>query len=513
MSKNHKKSKKLIRQPNELISIDRKKCIACTACAINCTKLTNISVLKLNNPNKKYTIPKERNFNNSGCIYCGQCTLLCPTGSIDAENSTNKIIAAKESNKYMVAIFAPSVKATLGEEFNLPIGTNVSEKLVPSAKALGFKKVFTTDFGADLTVVEEAKELFKRITRAGVLPMFTSCCPSWIKWVERFKPELLPCISTCKSPQQMIGATIKTYFAKIKGIPPENIFIASIKPCTSKKFEAKRPGMGRNNYFDIDAVLTVREYAKFLKENSIDINTLKPENPDTLLGEYSGAGNLFGSSGGVLKSTLRTLYYYFNNKNPDLTNNINLVDLNGFPGVKVVNYNINGSIIKTAAISGISNLIKFLDSGLWINYHFIEVMACPGGCINGGGTPKVSKKDRVNEKLCISCGTCINNCPVNAINFNSKNIAEISINKCVGCTLCSNLCRSNAISVDYYDKSTNSLLETNYIALRKFVLEEIDLKSEIRFSHENKDIQTLYNLYLGEVGGLKAEKFLHIKYT
>ncbi|USS00286.1 [Fe-Fe] hydrogenase large subunit C-terminal domain-containing protein [Clostridium septicum] len=413
----------------------------------------------------------------------------------------------------MVAIFAPSVKATLGEEFNLPIGTNVSEKLVPSAKALGFKKVFTTDFGADLTVVEEAKELFKRITRAGVLPMFTSCCPSWIKWVERFKPELLPCISTCKSPQQMIGATIKTYFAKIKGIPPENIFIASIKPCTSKKFEAKRPGMGRNNYFDIDAVLTVREYAKFLKENSIDINTLKPENPDTLLGEYSGAGNLFGSSGGVLKSTLRTLYYYFNNKNPDLTNNINLVDLNGFPGVKVVNYNINGSIIKTAAISGISNLIKFLDSGLWINYHFIEVMACPGGCINGGGTPKVSKKDRVNEKLCISCGTCINNCPVNAINFNSKNIAEISINKCVGCTLCSNLCRSNAISVDYYDKSTNSLLETNYIALRKFVLEEIDLKSEIRFSHENKDIQTLYNLYLGEVGGLKAEKFLHIKYT
>ncbi|MDZ4993358.1 ferredoxin [Clostridium perfringens] len=515
MSKSHKKIKRHIRENKEVIYVRPRRCIACTACALTCAKSTKISVLRLSLPDKKVIVPKKDTFDNSNCIYCGQCTLFCPTGAIDSDNPEEKVLAAKEANKYMVAIFAPSVRATLGEEFNLPIGTDVSPKLATSARLAGFNKVFETDFGADLTIVEEAHELLERIKNNGILPMFTSCCPAWINWVERFRRDLLPHISTCKSPQQMIGATIKTYFAEKNNLAPENIFVTSIKPCTAKKFEATRNGMGRNNYSDINAVFTVREYANFLKEKGININNIPSTEPDDFLDTTTAGGAIFGSSGGLLRSALRTLLYYLKETPEEIEKvaNIRLTDLEGFSGVKVINYKTKDLTLKTAAVSGISNLIKFLDSGLWKDYQFIEVMACSGGCVNGGGAPKVKKEVNINEKLCISCGTCIDNCPAGALEFNSKKVSSVSRDRCVRCTLCSNLCRSNAISMDYYDKSTNTKLERNYIDLRKEVLENIDKTLPVKYSHENKDIKELYKSYLGNIGGSKAEDLLHIKYN
>lgn len=508
-----KKHSTINRQPlnDELISINKKKCIACTACATNCTKITYISVLKLSNPDRKVIMPKKNTFDASNCIYCGQCTLACPTGAITAKNSTPEVTLALTEKKFMVAIFAPSLKATLGEEFDLPVGTDVSNKLATSARKLGFNKVFETDFGADLTVVEEAKELFDRINSNGIFPLFSSCCPAWIKWIERFRPELMPHVSSCKSPQQMIGASIKTYFANKNNIDPKNIFVTSIKPCTAKKFEANRAGMGRDGYKDIDAVLTVREYSKFLKEKSIDIKELAPQNTDNLLGEYSGAGVLFGGTGGVLRAALRTLAYYFKDKSMDNMKDIQLNNLPGFSGVKVLDYKINDLVIKTAAISGLSNLINFLDNGNWKDYHFIEVMNCPGGCINGGGTPKVIKKSSVNSTFCISCGLCIENCPVGAIEFDSGNIAKVNQTKCVGCGLCTNICRTNAPTLTFFNKN-NTKLTSSYINLRANVLNNIDSNSPIRFSHENKELKNFYSSYAGEIGGAKAKELLHIEY-
>ncbi|MGL4761036.1 MAG: [FeFe] hydrogenase, group A [Sarcina sp.] len=509
MSKNHSR-RRLEQKTSELISINPKRCIACTACAINCKRVTDISVLKLSD-NKKEITPKKTTFEASNCIYCGQCTLHCPTGAITAQDDADKIDTALANKNFMVAFFAPSLKATLGEEFDLPIGTDVSDKLPTSARKIGFNKVFETDFGADLTVVEEAKELFERINSKGTLPMFSSCCPSWVKWIERFRKDLIPHLSTCKSPQQMMGASIKTYFANKNNLDPKNIFVASIKPCTAKKYEITKDGMGTDGYKDIDCVLTVREYAKFLKRQSVDLKTLSSQKPDAMLGTYSGAATIFGASGGVLRSTLRTLAYYFKDSNINLIRDIKLTPLLGFQNVKVVDYNINNLTIKTAAISGLSNLIKFLDSGLWKNYHFIEVMNCPGGCINGGGTPKVIKKSNIKEDFCISCGTCIENCPVGAIEFDASNIAKPNLSKCVGCGLCSTICRTNAISLDFYNKN-NTKLTSNYIQLRSNVLENIDSNSEVRFSHENKDVQELYNSYLGEIGGPKAKEIFHTTY-
>lgn len=513
MRKDNKKFKLPKRQSKEIIYIKPHRCIACTACALTCAKSTKISVLRSPLSNEKVIIPKKTTFENSKCIYCGQCTLMCPTSAIDSYNPHNEILNATEGKKYMIAIFAPSIRATLGEEFNLPIGTDVSSKLPTSARLASFNKVFETDFGADLTIIEEAYELLNRIQKKGLLPMFTSCCPAWIKWVEDSRPDLLPHISTCKSPQQMIGAIIKTYFAEKINISPDNIFVTSIKPCIAKKYEITKKGMGRDGNNDIDAVLTVREYANFLKEKGIDINNIPSTEPDNILDSITSGGVIFGSSGGLLRSALRTLYYYLNASSESINeiSKVQFLDLENFPGVKVINLNINELNLKVAAVSGISNLIKFLESELWKDYTFIEVMACPGGCINGGGCPKIKKEININENLCISCGTCIENCPVGALNFNTQKVSSVNKDKCVSCTLCSNLCRSGAISIDYYDKSTNEKLNENYIDLRKKVLDNIDDISSIKYSHENKDIKELYSSYLGEIGGLKSEELLHIK--
>ena len=506
------KSKKITReQLDNIIQINKKKCIGCTGCAIGCTEKTGISVLKSIDNGKRTVIPKKGTFAATGCIYCGQCTLICPTTAINVRNDLSLVKQAINSGKYLIATAAPSLKATLGEEFNLPIGTNVEGKIAASARKLGFQKVFETDFGADMTVVEEGTELIKRIASKENIPMFTSCCPSWVRYAELFHPDILKHLSSAKSPQQMMGAAIKTYFADTYKVLPVNIFTLSIKPCSSKKYEAEKPNMGRDNYRDIDVVLTVREYAELLKENGIDINAIPSEKPDLFMGDYTGAAVIFGASGGVMEATLRTVNYYLKGDTSKFQG-VNFSNVEGYEALKEAKVNVGGMDLKVAVISGLNDIDRFLNSGKWKEYVFIEVMACPGGCINGGGTPRVEKKSEINGQRCIHCGTCIENCPVGAIEYNVKGVAEASKDRCVGCTLCSKICRTDAIKMQYYDRATKKPLEESYIKLRRDVLTNIDKSMAIRISAENPELQEMYKNYMGEPDGVKANSLLHTTY-
>lgn len=501
-----------VTQNENIIDINKKKCIGCTGCAIGCTDITGISVLKVTDDGKRTVVPKKGTFNNTGCIYCGQCTLICPTTAINVRNDVNKVKEALNSGKYLVAISAPALKATLGEEFGLPIGTDVEGKVQASARKLGFQKVFDTDFGADMTVLEESNELIKRLSTKENLPMFTSCCSAWVRWVELFKPEIINNLSTSKSPQQMMGASIKTYFAEEFKILPQNIFLLSIKPCTAKKYEAEREEMGRDNYKDIDAVLTVREYSELLKEKGIDITAIASEQSDSFMGTYTGGAVIFGASGGVMEATLRAVAYYLKDDISKI-NDIKFNSIYGTEGAKESSISIGGKIIKVAVISTTNEVERFLKDDKWKEYDFVEVMACPGGCINGGGTPRILKKSEITERKCIRCGTCVENCPVGAIEFNARGYAEASKEKCVGCTLCSKICRTKAINIINYDKSTGEPLKESYIKLRANVLKNIDKKSIKKVSVENSELKTMYEKYIGEPDGEKAQSLLHTKYT
>jgi iron-only hydrogenase group A len=505
------KSKRNRVQEDNTIQINKKKCIGCTACAFTCAKDTKISVLKAVDNGRRTVDPKQVTFGASGCIYCGQCTVACPTTAINVRNDVGLVKDAINSGKYLILTAAPAVKATLGEEFNLPIGTNVGGKIAPSAKKIGFQNVFDTDFGADMTVVEEGTELIKRISNKENLPMFTSCCPAWVRYAELFHPEILKNISTSKSPQQMMGASIKTYFADTYNVLPANIVTVSIKPCTAKKYEAQRDEMGRNGYKDIDIVLTIREYAQLLREKGIDITAIPDESPDPFMGEYTGAAVIFGASGGVMQSTLRTVTNYLKGNVSEVTN-IKFNEIDGYEDIKEATVTLGGQQYKVAIVNGLKEIEKFLSSGKWKEYLFIEVMACPGGCINGGGTPRIEKKSQIDENLCIACGTCIENCPVGAIEYNVKGRAEVQKEQCVGCQLCSNICRAMAIRMQYYDKATDKSLEESYIKLRTDVLKNIDKGSTIRISDENENLQNMYKNYMGEPDAEKANALLHTNY-
>lgn len=506
------KSRKLSRiQSDNIIQINKKKCIGCTGCAIACTEKTSISVLKAIDEGRRTVMPKQGTFANTGCIYCGQCTLICPTTAINVINDINLVKEALTSGKYLVLIAAPSAKATLGEEFNLPVGTNVEGKIAASARKLGIQKVFETDFGADMTILEESTELIKRISTKQKLPMFTSCCPAWVRYAELFHPKILNNLSTAKSPQQMMGAAIKNYFADTFKVLPKNIFTISIKPCTAKKYEAEKPNMRRDDYKDIDVVLTIREYAELLKEKGIDIKAIPSEKADSFMGDYTGGAVIFGVSGGVMESTLRTITYYLKDDSSKVYD-IKFTPVDGYASVKEAQITINNEPMKVAVISGLYEMDKFLSSDKWREYIFIEVMACSGGCVNGGGTPRIEKKSQANENKCIACGTCIENCPVGAIAYNINGRAETNKNKCVGCTLCSKLCRTNAIDIEYYDKATGKVLNTSYINLRRDVLRQIDKDSPARISAENHELQDMYKNYMGDPGDKKAESLLHTSY-
>jgi iron-only hydrogenase group A len=369
---------------------DSSKCILCRRCVTVCQDIQQVGAL----------CAQERGFDTyigpafgddlgeAACALCGQCINVCPVGALTEKDSTQEVWKAiHDPNKIVVAQDAPAVRAALGEEFGLPPGTLVTGKMLEALRRLGFDVVFDTNFAADLTIIEEGNELLKRIKEGGTLPMITSCSPGWIKFIEHFYPQLLPHLSTCKSPHQMLGALAKTYYAKKAGIDPAKMITVSIMPCTAKKFECNRPEMRDSGFQDVDYVLTTRELARMIKAAGIDFVNLPDGKYDHPLGEYSGAATIFGATGGVMEAALRTAYEVATGKKLE---NVDFAVVRGLEGVKEAAVAVDGlGEVRVAVAHGLGNAKKLMDrlAAGKANYHFIEVMACPGGCVAGGGQP------------------------------------------------------------------------------------------------------------------------------
>ena len=432
---------------------DTSKCILCGRCIERCKQAQGISILGFENRGFATIVSpvENRSFANSPCLQCGQCVNVCPTGALLEHSEIEKVEEAFRAGKKVIVQTAPAVRAAIAEEFGEKIGTPGTGKMVAALHRLGFYRVFDTNFAADLTIMEEANELLERIKHGGVLPQITSCSPGWINYLEYYYPEVIPNVSTCKSPHMMMGAIIKTYFAKQHDLDPKDIFVVSIIPCTAKKYERQRKEMPN----DVDAVLTTRELAKLIKRSGINWQKLPEEEFDAdLLGEYSGAGVIFGVTGGVMEAALRTAYFWLTGKEHEA---INFEAVRGLQGIKEAALDINGMTVKVAVCSGMKNAKVLLDQikeGK-SDYAFIEIMCCPGGCINGGGQPYVKPLFLQNED--------------------------------------------------------DNILET-YRAKRAAVLYSEDERQQVRQSHNNSDIQKLYKDFLGKPGSELAEELLHTSY-
>ncbi len=380
---------------------DPAKCILCGRCVRVCGDVQKIGAIDFTNRGfiSNVTTPHNKGLNVSDCILCGQCILVCPTAALREKSHSKEIInALQDKSKHVVVQVAPAVRASLGEEYNLPLGTNVTGKIVTGLRRLGFNKVFDTNFAADLTIMEESAELINRVSKGGTLPMFTSCCPGWVKYIEQNRPQLLGHVSSCKSPHEMEGAVLKTYYAKKMKIEPKDIYVVSIMPCTVKKYESKRSELSEEYQADVDAVLTTRELVRMFKMYGIEFSDLEDDEFDNPLGEATGAAAIFGTSGGVMQAALRTAYYKLTGTNLEM---LNFEDLRGSAGIKESTVSIDGMEVKVAVVNGIGNIGTILDD---IEkgespYHFIEVMACPGGCINGGGQPIHQKTEKVVKRV------------------------------------------------------------------------------------------------------------------
>ena len=383
------------------------------------------------------------------CINCGQCITACPVGALTEKDAIADVWdALADGTKHVVVQPAPAVRAALGEEFGLPIGTSVTGKMAAALRRLGFAKVFDTDFGADLTIMEEANELIDRVTNGGVLPMITSCSPGWIKFCEHYYPEFLPNLSSCKSPHEMTGAMIKTYYAERENLNPRDIVVVSVMPCTAKKFEANRPELGHDGMADVDYVLTTRELARMIKEAGIDFVNLPDEDFDSLMGESTGAAVIFGATGGVMEAALRTAYEVITGKTLE---DVNFTAVRGMDGIKEASVKIGDLDVNVAVASSTgkaSELLEMVKKGEK-NYTFIEIMGCPGGCVNGGGQPIVSSQIR---------------------NW------------------------------------------TDIRPLRAKALYDEDASKKLRKSHENPEIKQIYEEYLGKPNGHKSHELLHTTY-
>jgi iron-only hydrogenase group A len=376
---------------------DGSKCINCLRCVTVCSEVQGVSLLtpEARGFYSKVVPAMNAKLLDAACTYCGQCAVVCPTGAIVERDEVDKVRAALEDpNKHVVVQEAPAIRAMLGEEFGLPPGTLVTGKMISALRRLGFDKVFDTNFTADLTIIEEGHELLKRLNNGGSLPMMTSCSPGWIKFIEHFYPSLLPNLSTCKSPQQMFGALAKTYYAEFAGVDPKGIFVVSIMPCTAKKFEASRPEMNSSGYRDVDVVLTTRELGRMIRQAGIDFANLPDENFDVPMGQYTGAGTIFGATGGVMEAALRTVYAVVTGKNlPSL----DITPVRGLEGVKEAAIEVgNLGEIRVAVAHGLANARKLMDKVVegTAGYHFIEIMACPGGCVGGGGQSLPASDER-----------------------------------------------------------------------------------------------------------------------
>ena len=429
---------------------DNNKCILCRRCDATCDA-QGISVIGANARGFDTHISSafDKDLANVSCISCGQCIVNCPTGAIVEKDDTDKVLAAiNDPEKFVIVNTAPSIRATLGEAFGMHIGTNVEGKMVAALRRLGFDKVFDTDFAADLTIVEEAHEFLERFQNGGVLPMITSCSPGWIKYCEHYYPELIPHLSTCKSPQQMFGATMKTYYAKKMGIDPKDMVVVGVMPCTAKKFETKRPNQAASGYPDVDIAITTRELARMIESAGIFFKHLPDEEFDNPFGESTGAATIFGTTGGVMEAALRTAVETLTGKELE---NVDFKEVRGMKEVKEAEYDVDGTKIKVAVASGTKNAKVILDKikDGTADYQFIEIMGCPGGCINGGGQPI-----------------------------------------------------QHAVVRNFVDLK----------ARRAQALYDADAKKTKRKSHENETIKQMYAEFLGEPGSHKAHEILHTSY-
>lgn len=431
---------------------DFNKCVLCRRCVATCKKVQKIGAIDVANRgfNSCVSTVDNLSLNDVNCTNCGQCIMSCPTGALREKDNTKDVWnLIKDEDKYVVVQTAPAVRAALGEEFGLPIGTNVTGKMVTALRRLGFNKVFDTNTGADFTIMEEANELIERITKGGTLPMITSCSPGWVKYIEMNYPDQLAHVSSCKSPHQMFGALIKSYYAEKIGVKPEKIRVVSVMPCIAKKFEANREQMNVNGIKDVDYVITTRELARMIKQAGLDFVNLDDSTFDDPMGEATGAAAIFGTTGGVMEAALRTAYEKITG---ETLKEVNFEAVRGEDGIKRTTVKIGDKEVKAVVAHGLGNAQIVMDeirSGK-ADYQFVEIMACPGGCIMGGGQPIRSSKER----------------------------ATIDIRK-----------------------------------LRADCLYSIDEKSTIRKSHENPVVLKIYEEFLGEVGGHKAHELLHTSYV
>ena len=430
---------------------DNNKCILCRRCVAACYNTQGVGVIGPVGRGFKTQIksPWGQSLNDVACINCGQCIAACPTGALHEKDSTKKVWdLLSDTTKHVVVQPAPAVRVALGEEFGMPMGSIVTGKLAAALRRLGFEKVFDTDWGADLTIMEEGTELLGRLKNGGTLPMITSCSPGWIKFCETYYPDFIPNLSSCKSPHEMEGAMIKTYWAEKAGIDPKDIKVVSVMPCTAKKFEAKRPELGHDGLQDVDEVLTTRELAKMIKEAGIDFANLPDEDFDPICGESTGAAVIFGATGGVMEAALRTVYEVVTG---ETLAKVEFEAVRGVEGVKEATVKVGDLDVKVAIAHGTANAAKLLDSirAGEKTYHFIEIMACPGGCVTGGGQPIVSAQKR---------------------------------------------------------------LECDPRQVRAAAIYKADEDLPLRKSHENPSVQALYKDFLGEPNSHKAHELLHTHY-
>ena len=437
---------------------DTSKCILCGRCVARCQNAHGNGILGFENRGFRTIIaPAEnRSFVESPCIQCGQCVNVCPTGALMEKSEITKIDEAMAAGKYVVVQTAPAVRAALGEAFGMPVGTPVTGKMVAALKRLGYKKVFDTNFAADLTIMEEATELLSRIKNGGALPMITSCSPGWINYAEYYYGDQLEHLSTCKSPHEMMGAVLKNFYAEKIGVKPEDMFVVSIMPCVAKKYEKTREQLVTNGYADVDAVLTTRELARVIKRSGIVFTRLPDEEFDNdIVGDYTGAAVIFGVTGGVMEAALRTAYFVLTGKERE---GIVFNEVRGFENIREAEFELAGNKIKVACTSGMKGAKVLLDQIREGKspYTFIEIMGCPGGCVNGGGQPYVRENFLPNEGLDI---------------------------------------------VDTYK------------AKRAAALYSEDERQTLRQSHNNPQIKALYEQFLGEPNSHIAHELLHTSYS
>lgn len=380
---------------SDAMILDSSKCVLCGRCVSACEKLSGLGILNFSNRGSNtYIGPAQfHNLEDAGCIYCGKCIQACPTGAIQEKDEVKAVERAlRDTSKTIVVQVAPSVRAAIGEEFGYKIGTNAEGQMFAALKELGIKEIIDTNFTADLTILEEGSEFIDRLQNGGKFPMFTSCSPGWVNYLELYYPEYIPNLSSCKSPQQMAGALIKTYYAEKLGKKPEDIFSLSIMPCVAKKSEANRPEMGRDGYRDVDLVLTTRELARLIRHRGIPFKDLDPIKPFGLLAEYTGAGNIFGATGGVMEAALRTVTEVLEGHSTP----VEFKEVRGLDNIKEATYTVAGTEVNVAVVHGGAAIKEFMNKLKTTKkqYHFVEFMGCTGGCINGGGQPIVSASNQ-----------------------------------------------------------------------------------------------------------------------